>query len=177
MHELPEQEKKGRPDIIHLCLLEALGAPLNLEGKLHLGIHTLNGISIEVNPELRLPRDRYRFKTLMERLLVEGQIPPPPDQPLMKTEQLSLHDLKQKMEPSRTFALTSRGKTSKLEDVCKLIISESNPLVFIGAYPHGEYRQETIAEIDEQYSIYSKALEAWVVTSRLIYEYEKQLQV
>ena len=55
MHELPEGEKKGRPDIIHFCLLEALGAPLNLEGNLHLGIHTLNGVSIDVNPDVSYP--------------------------------------------------------------------------------------------------------------------------
>jgi rRNA small subunit pseudouridine methyltransferase Nep1 len=164
MHELPEGEKKGRPDIIHFCLLEALGAPLNLEGNLRLGIHTLNGVSIDINPDVRLPRDGYRFKTLMERLLIEGQIPPAPNPPL-----------KQKLKPSRTFALTSHGKPLKLEKLCKIMALESNPLAFIGAYPHGEYRPETLAETDEQYSIYPEPLEAWVVTSRLIYEYEKQV--
>jgi rRNA small subunit pseudouridine methyltransferase Nep1 len=175
MNELPEGEKKGRPDIIHFCLLEALGAPLNLEGNLRLGIHTLNGVSIDVNPDVRLPRDGYRFKTLMERLLIEGQIPPAPDPPLMKTEQVTLHDLKERLKPSRTFALTSHGKPLKLENLCRIMALESNPLAFIGAYPHGEYRQETLVETDEQYSIYPKPLEAWVVTSRLIYEYEKQI--
>ena len=29
MLSLPEAEKRGRPDIIHFCLLEALGSPLN----------------------------------------------------------------------------------------------------------------------------------------------------
>jgi len=50
---------------------------------------------------------------------------------------------------------------------------EENPLVFLGAYPHGALREETLAEADEAVSIHPDALEAWVVTSRLIYEYEK----
>jgi rRNA pseudouridine-1189 N-methylase Emg1 (Nep1/Mra1 family) len=34
-------------------------------------------------------------------------------------------------------------------------------------------REETLAEADEAVSIHPEALEAWVVTSRLVYEYEK----
>jgi rRNA small subunit pseudouridine methyltransferase Nep1 len=34
MHNLPQAEKRGRPDIIQICLLEALGSPLNRLGNL-----------------------------------------------------------------------------------------------------------------------------------------------
>jgi rRNA pseudouridine-1189 N-methylase Emg1 (Nep1/Mra1 family) len=53
------------------------------------------------------------------------------------------------------------------------LAAETNPLVLIGAYPNGPMREETLKEADEAVSIYPEALEAWVVTSRLIYEYEK----
>jgi rRNA pseudouridine-1189 N-methylase Emg1 (Nep1/Mra1 family) len=53
------------------------------------------------------------------------------------------------------------------------LAAETKPLVFIGAYPHGAMREETLAEADEAVSIHPMALEAWVVTSRLVYEYEK----
>jgi rRNA pseudouridine-1189 N-methylase Emg1 (Nep1/Mra1 family) len=32
---------------------------------------------------------------------------------------------------------------------------------------------ETLSQADEAVSIYSEPLEAWTVTSRLVYEYEK----
>ena len=171
---IDEEEKRGRPDIIHFCLLEALGSPLNKEGNLKVAIHTIDGKAIEINPEVRLPRDCYRFKNLMERLLIEGQVPPPPKAPLLKSENISLNDLKKRFNPTKTFALTSHATQIKLDNLCNNLTHEERPLVFIGAYPHGEYRKETLIEADETSSIYTKTLEAWVVTSRIIYEYEKQ---
>jgi rRNA small subunit pseudouridine methyltransferase Nep1 len=173
---LDEEEKRGRPDIIHFCLLESMGSPLNREGNLSIAIHTIRGTSIEVDPETRLPRDAYRFRSLIEHLLVEGQVPPPPAKPLLKADKETLHEMKEKVNPSLTIALTSHGTPTTLENLCEKLAKERNPLAFIGAYPHGEYRKETLAEADETYSIYPEPLEAWVVTSRFIYEYEKQLK-
>jgi rRNA small subunit pseudouridine methyltransferase Nep1 len=48
MLRLPMAEKKGRPDIIHFCLLEALGSPLNRKGGLAVWAHTQAGVAIEV---------------------------------------------------------------------------------------------------------------------------------
>jgi rRNA pseudouridine-1189 N-methylase Emg1 (Nep1/Mra1 family) len=36
-------------------------------------------------------------------------------------------------------------------------------------------REETMSHADEAVSIYPEALEAWVVTSRLVYEFERAL--
>ena len=76
MLSLPEAEKRGRPDIIHFCLLEALGSPLNKAGRLKTLVHTLNGDLLDISPELRLPRDCYRFRSLMEQLFTVGRVPP-----------------------------------------------------------------------------------------------------
>jgi rRNA small subunit pseudouridine methyltransferase Nep1 len=173
MLALPEGEKRGRPDILHFCLLEALGSPLNKSGALRLRSHTLNGYSIAFTPELRLPRDCVRFGSLMEQLFAEGSVPPGETEPLMRLERRSLSEVKREVNPSRTFALTSHGTPEKLATLCSRLAEEANPLVFIGAYPHGAMRDETLAEADEAVSIHPEALEAWVVTSRLVYEYEK----
>ena len=66
-------EKRGRPDIVHFTLLEALGSPLNLEGLLKIYVHTYSGYVIDVRPEVRLPRDCNRFSGLMEQLFQEGK--------------------------------------------------------------------------------------------------------
>ena len=42
MKNLKNFEKRGRPDITHLCLLNALGSPLNKHEKLKLYIHTIH---------------------------------------------------------------------------------------------------------------------------------------
>jgi len=41
MKNLRNSEKRGRPDITHLCLLNALGSILNKTGNLSLYIHTV----------------------------------------------------------------------------------------------------------------------------------------
>lgn len=173
MLALPEAEKRGRPDILHFCLLEALGSPLNRAGGLRPLAHTLNGEFLDFSPELRLPRDCYRFKSLVEQLFALGRVPPGVEPPLITLSRRSLREVKGELKPSRTIALTSHGKPVKLVELCRGLAAEANPLVFIGAYPNGAMRKETLSEADEAISIHGEALEAWTVTSRLVYEYEK----
>ena len=175
MNRIPDAHKRGRPDITNICLLEALGSPLNREGRLSTWIHTFGGYSIEVSPEARLPRDCNRFNSLVEQLFVHGEVPPEADKPLMKLTQQGLEALKEEISPTLTVALTSHGEPSDLEAVASRLASEEAPAVFIGAFPHGSMAEETLALADEAISVYPEPLEAWVVTSRLIYEYEKAL--
>lgn len=176
MSKLPENHKRGRPDIAQICLLEALGAPLNREGSLRIWIHTFRGYAIEVSPDVRVPRDCNRFNGLMEQLFSLGRVPPEGDSPLMQLSEIGLGKLKEIIAPSHTVALTSRGSPSSLEDLCRRLHEEKNPLVFIGAFPHDALKDETLSRADEAVSIHAETLEAWVVTSRLIYEYEKTMR-
>ena len=173
MDRLPDDHKRGRPDITNICLLEALGSPLNREGRLSTWIHTYGDYTIEVAPEARLPRDCNRFNSLVEQLFVHGVVPPEGKEPLMKLTQQGLEPLKVEIAPSLTVALTSHGEPTDLETLASRLASEEAPAVFIGAFPHGSMSEETLALADEAISIYPEPLEAWVVTSRLIYEYEK----
>jgi len=175
MLRLPDSEKRGRPDIIHFCLLEALGTPLNKKGGLSLISQTYDNNSIFISPEVRLPRDCHRFNSLMEQLLTEYQVPQAPELPLLKLEKMTINQVKESIKPTKTIALTSHGKLSNFKEVCKEISVEPKPLVLIGAYPSGPMNNETLTIADEQISIYPEALEAWVVTSRLIYEFEQSI--
>ena len=172
MDRLPNADKRGRPDIIHFCLLLAMGSPLNRRGELSLSINTFNGFSIDVDPSTRPPRDCIRFNSLMEQLLINGRVPLE-GPPLMRVYRNSLHDQIKKLSPSKTIALSSRGEPSSLEKVSKVLIEETNPVLFIGAYPAGPMSDEVLELADEVYSVYPESLEAWTVTSRIIYEYEK----
>jgi len=176
MRRLPDAEKRGRPDILHICLLEALGAPLNREGGLRVWVHTYGGRVIRVSPEVRVPRDCNRFDSLMEQLLTVGRVPPDGGEPLMASEAMSLGDLLEEIGPSRTIALTSHGRPSDLEDVCRTLSGESVSAVLVGAFPHGPMGEGTLALADEAVSIHPEPLETWVVTSRLVYEYERALR-
>ena len=175
MRRLPDAHKRGRPDIVQICLLEALGAPLNREGGLRVWIHTFDSRVIRVSPEVRVPRDCNRFDSLMEQLLTVGHVPPEGVEPLMTSEPMSLGDLLKEIAPSRTIALTSHGRPSSLEEVCQDLSREEVSAVLIGAFPHGPLGEGSLSHADEAVSIHPEPLEAWVVTSRLVYEYERAL--
>jgi rRNA pseudouridine-1189 N-methylase Emg1 (Nep1/Mra1 family) len=53
------------------------------------------------------------------------------------------------------------------------LMNEEAPALFIGAYPSGAMSSEVIDLADDVFSVYPEMLEAWTVTSRIIYEYEK----
>lgn len=174
MKGLPKAHKRGRPDIVHFCLLQALGSPLNLEGGLRVWVQTIGGYILEIDPETRLPRDYNRFKGLMEQLFKEGQIPPQASNPLLRLRRMDLRDLLERLGATYVVALTSHGRSGNLEELCERLMKEKRPVVFIGAYPIGEMERVSLSLVDEAISIYPKVLEAWIVTSRLIYQYEKQ---
>ncbi len=177
MSQLENSEKRGRPDITNVCLLESQGSPLNQTGKLKTFIHTTIGVCIDVNPEVRLPRDCNRFGSLMEQLLLNGRVPIDSGVPLLSSSMKSLSDLKHEIKPSITIALTSHGKLTSFEILCKELALEENPVVLLGAYPHGPLNEETLNIADRQVSVHPKSLEAWVIVSRLIYEYEKAIEI
>ncbi|KYH36357.1 MAG: 16S rRNA methyltransferase [Candidatus Bathyarchaeota archaeon B23] len=173
MKGLPKAHKRGRPDIIHFCLLEALGSPLNLEGGLRVWVHTLGGYIIEVDPQTRLPRDYNRFKGLIEQLFERGSVPPGAERPLLRLRRMELRELLEGIGATYVVALTSHGRGGSLEEVCRRLMGEENPAVFIGAYQKGELEGETLSLADDAVSIYPDVLDAWVVTSRLIYDFER----
>lgn len=172
MDRLPNAEKRGRPDILHICLLLAMGSPLNRLGKLSVSANTVNGFSIDVDPETRPPRDCIRFNNLMEQLLINGAVPPK-GKPLMKLSRKKINEHVRDIKPSRTIALSSHGKASSFEKVAQMLGEEETPVVFIGAYPSGVMSDDVLDLADDVFSVYPEMLEAWTVTSRLIYEYEK----
>jgi len=175
MDRLPNDHKRGRPDIINICLLEALGTPLNRDGGLRTWIHAYGNYSIEVSPEARLPRDCNRFNSLMEQLYAEGKVPPGDGEALMTLTPATLSEVVNGIKPTHTVALTSHGAPSDLETLCAKLAKEETPMIFVGAFPHGPMKPETLSLADKAVSIHSEPLETWVVTSRLIYEFERAL--
>lgn len=90
----------------------------------------------------------------------------------MRAEEKGLPQLLNEIEPTKIVALTSHGELSNLRDVCKNLAVEERPVVFVGGYPHGPMKEDVLKLAGERVSIYRVSLDAWVVTSRMIYQYE-----
>jgi rRNA small subunit pseudouridine methyltransferase Nep1 len=175
MKQLVQSEKRGRPDIVHFSLLEALGSPLSIEGLLQVYVHTIVNNTILVNKETRLPRNYNRFVGLMEQLFELKQIPPKDSPLLTLTENTSLSQLMEKIEPDYIVAFSRKGTPRTLEKTMHELAAKNNPVAIIGGFPHGTFSESIIKLADEVVAIDREMLETWTVTARVIYEYEKQI--
>ena len=174
MAKLKDKEKRGRPDIVHLTLLEVLGSPLNMEGLLKVYVHTYGGYVIDVRPEVRLPRDCNRFSGLMEQLFQEGRVPPE-GRPLLTLRRQTLTQLVRKLKPTLTVALTRQGEPQPANQLARELTQTSRPTVIIGGFPHGGFSRQTLRLADRLVAIDRESLEAWVVASRIVAYYEQAL--
>jgi len=178
MKSLQQSIKRGRPDIVHFALLEALGSPLNKEGLLQVYVHTFNDCVIAVNPETRLPRNYSRFVSLIEQLFEYGRVPPQQRQTTLLTlEHKTMTQLIREVKPSFALALSRTGKPCTLEEAISKLSNEKKPLLIVGGFPHGHFSEATLKLVNESVCIDPLMLETWTVTSRAIYEYERALSV
>jgi rRNA small subunit pseudouridine methyltransferase Nep1 len=172
MRKLVENEKRGRPDITHFALLEALGSPLNKEGLLQVYVHTNQNYTITVNPNARLPRNCNRFFGLIEQLFQMGAVPSE-GEALLKLENKTLQNLLIKVGADYILAFSREGQPKTLEEAVSSLGAKRRPAIIIGGFPHGHFSKSTIQLADEVVSIDSEMIEAWTLTSRVIYEYEQ----
>lgn len=178
MKRLESSEKRGRPDILHFALLEALGSPLSKEGFLQVYVHTLNDYVIRVNPETRLPRNCNRFVSLIEQLFEFGQIPPKAaEKPLFTLKKQTLQQLIGEIQPSYILALSRIGKPQTIEATISKLIEQKKLAVLVGGFPKGHFSESTAKLANEVVRIDKEMLETWTVVSRVIYEFERGLSL
>jgi rRNA small subunit pseudouridine methyltransferase Nep1 len=176
MMRLRESEKRGRPDITHFALLEALGSPLNKEGLLQVYVHTNGDYIVTVNPAARLPRNYNRFLGLIEQLFQLGKVPSE-GEVLLKVEHKTLQRLLAETEADYVMAFSREGQPKTLEEAVSTLQAKQKPAVIIGGFPHGHFSETTVQLADEVVSVDSEMLEAWTLTARVIYEYERGLSL
>lgn len=175
--KMPDNEKRGRPDIVHRALLLLQDSLLNKRGYLRVYIHTITGDIIEVLPETRPPRHYLRFLGLMEQLLIKGKVPPQ-GEPLMRVINVRLRDIINKYNPCIVIGFSRRGKRVNLLEYLSSIASMyENVVNIVGAFPKGFFSSDVTDVIDELISIAEESLSAPYVVSKIISTYEFILQL
>lgn len=168
MKELNDFNKRGRPDIIHFSLLYALGSELNIRGKLKVYVHTLNDQIICLDSKVRLPRNYTRFTGLMEQLFERKVITDQDGNKLLSISSMKLNKLLAGLGLEQVIIL-QEGKpilpTSLIDDKIR---REEDLAFIIGAFPHGNYRQETLELSSLRYSLSEYLLDTWNVTGKLL---------
>jgi len=171
MNNLPNKEKRGRPDITHICILNALGAPLNKSGNLKLFIHTIQDKIFEINPEIRITRNFNRFKGLMAKLLLDGNIAID-NTFLISGFDGTLIDLIKTFKNPHITIFSSKG--SQIENYNDLFTDNSSEIqiAIIGGFQKGKLSKKILALTDGLVSISKFQLDAWVVVNKVINYFE-----
>lgn len=175
MTGLAEAWKRGRPDILHFSLLEALGSPLNQSGLLETICHTYDGYELRLNPDVRLPRVYERFKGLMEKLYREGEVKAGDGSTLLRMRRASIDEVIRDARPGIVYLLSERGSETTPTELERVIKGSDRPLFIVGCFPHGDFSEETARHAEGVISISRRRLEAWVAVSRLLCAAERVL--
>ncbi|WP_297478683.1 16S rRNA methyltransferase [Thermococcus sp.] len=167
LKKLEDGDRRGRPDIVHICLLNALESIANREGKLRVYVHTRNDEVIYIKPETRLPRNYNRFLGLMESLFKRGVVPK--DLGLLRLEEKTLEELIGEIDPDEVFVMHERGELIRPRDFGKTLAELKNPLVIVGGFPHGDFRSPVEGR---KVSLYHEPLMAWTVVNEVLVNFE-----
>jgi rRNA small subunit pseudouridine methyltransferase Nep1 len=165
MAALSQKWKRGRPDIVHITLLNILDSPLASQGILEIYMHVYDGRVFRVLAETRIPKSYERFRGLMAQLLKEEKVPPE-GRPLIYKAYDNLSEFV--ADHGRLLLLREGGTPVTPGYVFTRSLYSGLPLG-IGAFPRGDFRRSTLRKAKEQYSIYrGVSLKAWTVASRIL---------
>ena len=171
MKNLKNFEKRGRPDITHLCLLNALGSPLNKKEKMKVYIHTYHNKIFEMNPKIRIARNYNRFKGLMAKLLIEERIATE-DSILISSVNENLQNLINKFKNSEILLFSHKGRLIKSYRDLFSESSNKNYVVVIGGFQKSTFSKEILQLSENLISLSEYTLDAWIVVSKIINYYE-----
>ena len=108
----------------------------------------------------------------MEKLFLTKKIQTE-DEILIEMEDSSISQLISKIKPTKIIGLTTQGKKSTFDVLVKQM--PRNSCIMIGGFQKGHFCNEIQKLLQESFSINDLSLEAHLVASRLVYEYEKTI--
>lgn len=172
MKGIKNEIKRGRPDLVHFCLLECCTIPLYFENKLDVYIHTIDDKVIFIGENVRLPKSYHRFVGLIEKLYLEGKIEEG-GKKLLELKDMKFVDLIDKIRPKEIVGLSIKGETSSYEKFSREL--DKDTCIVIGGFSKGHFSDAILERINRLVSVDKNSLEAHVVISRVLYEYEKRI--
>jgi len=172
MKGIKDEIKRGRPDLVHISLLEACTIPLYYEKKITIYVHTIDDKVIFIGEDVHLPKSYHRFAGLIEKLFLEKVIQAD-DSNLLEIKDMTFDQLLEEISPKRIIGLSTQGIKSSCENVARKLTSDS--CLVIGGFPKGHFSDKIKKRFEYLVSVNNTPLESHVVISRVLYEYEKTI--
>jgi len=172
MKGIKNEIKRGRPDLVHISLLEACSIPLYYDKKISVFVHTIGDKVIFLGNDVHLPKSYHRFAGLIEKLFSE-KIIQVDGKKLLEIKDMRIDELLDVINPKRIIGLSTQGVRSSCEDVAKKLTDDS--CIVIGGFPKGHFSDEIKKRFEYVVSVDDIPLESHIVISRVLYEYEKTI--
>jgi len=166
--------KRGRPDIVHFDLVEALSTPLFKQKKLKVYVSTIDNKLIIVNDELRIPKSYFRFERLMITIFNNHKNNKSPNLIELR-ENVGFNDLIQKIiRPDLVLGFSVKGTKNKICDILRdnAVDNSKNYCFVVGGFQRGHFSETVNQACSNLYSISPYSLESHVVIARILYECE-----
>lgn len=170
VENLPDADKRGRPDIVHFALLSCFGSILARDHRLNVIIHTYHDKIIDLHPDIRLPKNIDRFNGLLIQLFKEKRVPPESEEALMTLSESSLSDFVNKLRDKHDLIIefSVKGEQKSSSEYSELIYNATSPLLIFGAYPKGELKGLADDLVDRKIAIYEEGLDLFAVISQIL---------
>jgi len=172
MKGIKNEIKRGRPDLVHFCLLECCTIPLYFEKKLQVYVHTIDDKVIFVGDNVRLPKSYHRFIGLIEKLYVEKKIEQD-GKKLLEIKDMTFGELVEKIGAKKVIGFSIKGQTISYDKIAADVGRDS--CIVVGGFSKGHFSDKILKKIDNLVSVDKNPLESHVVISRLLYECEKRI--
>ena len=88
-------------------------------------------------------------------------------------EHKTLQQLLAEAKVDHVLAFSRKGEPRTIHDAVSGLESKQRPAMIVGGFPHGNFSEATKKVVDEIVCVDAEMLEAWTITSRAIYEYER----
>jgi rRNA small subunit pseudouridine methyltransferase Nep1 len=166
--------KRGRPDIVHFDLVEALSTPLFKQKKLKVYVSTIDNKLIIINDDLRIPKSYFRFERQMISIFNELKNDKSPNLIELR-DNVGFNDLIQKIiRPDLVLGFSVRGTKSKICDILRnnVVDNSKNYCFVVGGFQRGHFSETVNQTFSNLYSISPYSLESHVVIARILYECE-----
>ncbi len=171
MSRLKDGLKRGRPDLVHITLLGITSTPLYQDGAVKVYIHTSNDLVIEIKEGTRPPKSFFRFRSLMEKVLLER-----PKDGLIIAYPSSLPALVKRLRGDLVVGLSVQGEYKEFGNLASELVGKKNPIVLIGGFPRGHFVPATLKILDELVRVHERSLDAHVVVGRLLHLIEVKMK-
>lgn len=177
MRQLPESDRRGRPDLIHFALLLALDSALNKADKLRVVVHTRNDERIAIHPDTRLMRHYTRFVGLMETLFREGATPR--QDPLLVYEPgWTLQRVLEHHATGPIVCFSEKGTPVEPGAWMDAKVAQGEDLtIVLGCFPHGDFHQAPETFANEVVGLGGASLSVWTVEAEILVSYERAVKL